>query len=196
MIVIGISGQTGAGKSTLADQLNKLKNWRNLEVDALGHELLKQPSTISSLVKAFGNDILTKSEIDRKKLGAKAFVSSEATEKLNSIMHPSMVEMVKKIIEDEKANGSTGIIINAALLYKMKLNVLCDRIIYVKADAEVRLARLMENRGWTEQRARERLFSQDQEPNNDSKAIIVENNSDTDTFFKQIEKISEELCRL
>ena len=46
----------------------------------------------------------------------------------------------------------------------MNLVRLCDKIIYVKADPEVRVKRLMATRGWTEERARQRLFSQDKEP--------------------------------
>ena len=49
------------------------------------------------------------------------------------------------------------------------------KIIYVKADSEVRVKRLVSSRGWTEQQARERLFSQDTEPN-DENVIIIKNN--------------------
>lgn len=176
MNIIGISGQTGAGKSTFAKLLNQKLKGEYIDVDSLGHILLKDESTIQKLVKTFGKDILTESQIDRKKLGAKAFVSSEATESLNNIMHPAMVEMVKDIIDKCREQNQQNVIIDAALLYKMKLNKLCNKIIYVKADSEVRVKRLVSSRGWTEQQARERLFSQDTEPN-DENVIIVKNNS-------------------
>lgn len=175
MNIIGISGQTGAGKSTFAKLLNKKLNGEYIDVDSLGHILLQDESTINKLVQAFGKDILTDSQIDRKKLGSKAFVSTEETEKLNSIMHPAMVEMVKKLIDKCREQNQQNVIIDAALLYKMKLNNLCNKIIYVKADSEIRVKRLVSTRGWTEQRARERLFSQDTEPN-DENVIFIENN--------------------
>ena len=171
MLILGISGQTGAGKSTAAKILSSLGYGENLEVDFLGHDLLREPDTIKALTKAFGEDILTDHQIDRKKLGAKAFASTEATEKLNSIMHPNMVKMIERIISEEQKNGTKSIIINAALLYKMKLDKLCDKIIYVKANSEIRVKRLMETRGWSEATARERLFSQDQEPS--AKDVII-----------------------
>ncbi|MBP5470156.1 MAG: dephospho-CoA kinase [Candidatus Riflebacteria bacterium] len=169
MKVIGISGQTGAGKTTFSKELEKtlssLFSVIYIDVDSLGHQVLKDPLSIEALTKAFGEDILTDSQIDRKKLGAKAFESTQNTELLNSIMHPRMVKIVEDIIEsNKKDSGSKVIIIDAALLYKMNLARLCDKIIYVEADSEIRVQRLMATRGWTEERARQRLFSQDKEP--------------------------------
>ena len=189
MLIIGISGQTGAGKSTLAELMVSKGYGRNLEVDNLGHDLLKDRATIQQLTDAFGKEILTDNQIDRKMLGAKAFESPAATETLNSIMHPNMVKMVEKIIEGEKKTGSKSIIVNAALLYKMKLDKLCNKIIYVKADPEIRVKRLVDNRGMTEERARERLFSQDQEPVNDPRVIIVENNGTPDELSQTLDSL-------
>ena len=186
MRIIGISGQTGAGKSTLAKLLSSNLNSEYVDVDSLGHVLLKDKITINRLTKAFGDDILTDCQIDRKKLGSKAFVSTEATEKLNNIMHPRMVEMVKDIIVQSKSQGKDNVIIDAALLYKMKLDLLCDLIIYVKADPEIRVQRLVATRGWTEQMARERLFSQDKEPINDERVKIIENNGSQESLKDQV----------
>ncbi|MBR4329701.1 MAG: dephospho-CoA kinase [Candidatus Riflebacteria bacterium] len=192
MLIIGISGQTGAGKSTAAKILSSLGYGENLEVDSLGHDLLREPDTVKALTKAFGEDILTERQIDRKKLGAKAFFSAEATEKLNSIMHPNMVKMVEGIITEEQKNGTKSIIINAALLYKMKLDKLCDKIIYVKSDPEIRVKRLMVTRGWSAATARERLFSQDQEPA-DKDVIIIENNGSVDDLRNKLQTTSSTL---
>ncbi len=179
MKVIGISGQTGAGKTTFSKELEKTLSAffsvTYIDVDSLGHQVLKDPKSIEALTKAFGEDILTDSQIDRKKLGAKAFESTKNTELLNSIMHPRMVKIVEDIIESNKNNSRNKIvIIDAALLYKMNLARLCDKIIYVKADSEIRVQRLMATRSWTEDRARQRLFSQDKEP--EGKKLTVPSN--------------------
>ena len=99
--------QTGAGKSTLAELMVSKGYGRNLEVDNLGHDLLKDSATIQQLTDAFGKEILTDNQIDRKKLGAKAFESPAATETLNSIMHPNMVKMVEKINKNNKQPTTT-----------------------------------------------------------------------------------------
>ena len=194
MMVIGISGQTGAGKTTFANSLKEtfesLFSVIYIDVDSLGHKVLNESETIEQLTKAFGEDILTDSKIDRKKLGAKVFVSQEATELLNSIMHPRMVNIVEDIIKTNKDNSCKKlIIIDAALLYKMNLARLCDKIIYVEADPEIRVKRLVSTRGMTEERARERLFAQDKEPL--GKKIILPakdiftNFTNTMSFFKK-----------
>ena len=103
-----------------------------------------------------------------------------------------MVKMVERIITEEQKNGTQHIIINAALLYKMKLDKLCDKILYVKADPEIRVKRLMETRGWSEATARERLFSQDQEPT-DKDVIIIENNGSVDDLQIKLQATSSAL---
>jgi dephospho-CoA kinase len=80
MLIIGISGQTGAGKSTFADLLSQRGLGENLEVDAIGHELLVDEAVRAALVEIFGSEILDEAgEICRRSLGRKAFVNNEAT---------------------------------------------------------------------------------------------------------------------
>ena len=86
MLIIGISGQTGAGKSTLAELMVSKGYGRNLEVDNLGHDLLKDSATIQQLTDAFGKEILTDNQIDRKKLGAKAFESPAAAPQARRVL--------------------------------------------------------------------------------------------------------------
>lgn len=189
MEIIGISGQTGAGKSTLAEFMANNSFGKNIEVDYLGHELLKDSNIIDALVKTFGDDIMTGSEIDRKKLGSKVFATPKATERLNSIMHPAMVKRVKEIVDEEKRLGSKSLIINAALLYKMELDSICTKVIYVKASPEIRIKRLVANRGWSQEYAKARIFSQDEEPEKDSRVIVIENNGSLSQLKERIKSI-------
>lgn len=193
MFVIGISGQTGAGKSTAAEILSKNGYGENLEVDKVGHALLKDSKTKQKLAKAFGNDIIDENgEVNRKSLGKKAFTTQENTEKLNSIMHPAMVDMVKEHIMEKESQGEKYIIINAALLFKMKLDLLCDKIFYISAKPETRLKRLVENRGMTEEAAKARLNSQDKMPDcSNNKIAIIDNNGSEKELENKLLKIRE-----
>lgn len=178
MLVIGISGQTGAGKSTLANLLSQRGFGENLEVDAVGHELLADSNVKDALLKMFGREIAdANGQICRRSLGRKAFSSEEATQSLNSIMHPAMVKLVADRIATARRLGQSAIIINAALLFSMGLDSLCDCLVYVQADPEVRLHRLINYRSWAEDSARERLFAQDNLPANPG-IFLVENNGD------------------
>ncbi len=176
MLIIGVSGQTGAGKSTLAQMLSREGLGKNLEVDAIGHQLLAESQTRQRLVGVFGDDILDEQgQVCRKFLGRKAFQSEATIEKLNSIMHPAMVERVRHEIAQAKEQGEDFFIVNAALLFSMKLDQLCQRLIYVVTSPEIRLERLVSNRNWSEESARERLFAQDELPDGRSDIIIVNN---------------------
>jgi dephospho-CoA kinase len=174
MLVLGISGQTGAGKSTLANLLSQRGLGENVEVDAIGHELLTKPAMQHILVKTFGEGIMAEGAICRRALGRVAFVDEESINALNSIMHPAMINEVRHKIELARAAGAQAIIINAALLFKMGLAGLCDRIVYVRANPELRLQRLVEYRKWTQESARERLYAQDELPD-DAQVIVVDN---------------------
>ena len=193
MLIIGISGQTGAGKSTFANLLSQRGLGENLEVDAVGHELLAVPQVRQSLVKAFGDDILdTEGNVCRRSLGRRAFVNSDAIHTLNGIMHPAMKKMVAARIDTARKSGRQAIIVNAALLFSMDLDSLCNRLIYVQADPEVRLKRLVNYRNWTEESARERLFAQDELPAG-RKVILVNNDGDESELAVLADRVAAEL---
>lgn len=195
MLIIGISGQTGAGKSTFANMLSQRGLGENLEVDAVGHELLAVPQVRLSLVKAFGEDILdAEGNVCRRSLGRRAFVNSDAINTLNGIMHPAMKTMVADRIEAARKSGRPAIIINAALLFSMGLDSLCNRLIYVQADPEARLKRLVNYRNWTEESARERLFAQDKLPAG-RKVILVNNDGDEAELASVADRVAAELCK-
>lgn len=174
MLIIGISGQTGAGKSTLANMLSQRGLGENVEVDAVGHELLKHAAMQHILAKTFGEKIFVDGEICRKALGRRAFASDETIEILNNIMHPAMINEVKHKIELARAAGANSIIVNAALLFSMGLDSLCNRLVYVRTNPELRLQRLIDYRQWTMESARERLHAQDELP--EGKDVIVVDN--------------------
>lgn len=193
MLIIGISGQTGAGKSTFANMLSQRGLGENLEVDAVGHELLTVPQVRQSLVTAFGEDILdAEGNVCRRSLGRRAFVSSDTINILNSIMHPAMKKMVAARIDTARKSGHQAIIVNAALLFSMGLDSLCNRLIYVQADPEVRLKRLVNYRNWTEESARERLFAQDKLPEG-RKVILVNNDGDESELAALADRVTTEL---
>ncbi len=193
MHVIGISGQTGAGKSTFANLLSQRGLGENLEVDAIGHDLLTDAAVKNSLVKVFGADILDESgNVCRRSLGRRAFVSSDATRSLNSVMHPAMKKMVADRVEMAKNAGLGSIIINAALLFSMGLDSLCNSLIYVQADPEIRLQRLVNYRSWSEESARERLFAQDRLPSIPG-VIIVDNDGDEAALTRVADQVARQL---
>jgi dephospho-CoA kinase len=154
LTVIGITGPYASGKSTVAGELEK-RGWYQIEVDKLGHLALE--SRREEVIRSFGAEILDRKDggIDRRKLGSLVFADPEALARLETIVHPEMVRQTARIIEERReiigkspvaesrthAEPPPGIIINAAILYKMGLDSYCDLVFWIDAPKIVRALR-------------------------------------------------------
>ncbi len=137
--IIGLTGKYCAGKSSIARLLSE-KGMVEIDVDALGHSALNE--SVDQLQQVFSQDIiLPDGKVDRSALGKIVFNDEAELRKLESVVHPAMVKAVKRIIEEERSKGTAGVIVNAALLHRMKLDVLCDIICYVTVPHPIRFLR-------------------------------------------------------
>lgn len=135
-MVLGLTGKYCSGKNTVAEFFCS-EGWYVIDVDQLGHKALGIKAV--EITDAFGISILDeKGVIDRKKLGKRVFGNKKSLRILESCIHPEMVRLCKREIE---SCGRTNVVINAAILYKMGLNKLCDAIVWVKAPFVERLRR-------------------------------------------------------
>ncbi|MCG8570287.1 MAG: dephospho-CoA kinase [Spirochaetes bacterium] len=127
-MVIGLTGYYCSGKSTVEKIIVQNYPVELVDVDHIGHEVLYQLK--AQIVEAFGKTILNNNhEINRKVLGTLVFQNPAQLDKLNSLVHPVMIKKVQQIIQ---TSSSPIILVNAALLFQMGLNGLCDKIIVVK----------------------------------------------------------------
>jgi transcription termination factor Rho len=144
-VIIGITGEPGAGKSALARQLIALGG-QVIGVDEVGHGLLDIPAIKRDLVLGFGEGILgADGAVQRRELAALAFATPEATAKLNAIIHPRLSARVRLMAQKIPRFA----VIDASLLHELGLGDLCTITIYVKAHRDARIARVSE-RGWDE----------------------------------------------
>ena len=140
-IIIGITGQTGAGKTTISDFFRSMGMFI-IDADIVSREvLIKYKEVIEKLKLEFGDDIVNDSgELNRKLLAFKAFKDKKTTKRLNSIMlkyiRLDIEEIIAKNINEEV------IIIDAPLLFEGGLDKYCDAIISVIADEDIRLDRI------------------------------------------------------
>lgn len=149
-LVIGLTGEIGAGKSTVARRLEEL-GATVIDADRVGHEVLKQPDTIETLTEAFGNEMLAADgSIDRRKLAEIVFADPQARTRLERIVHPRMVEQFEAQIARAQTDSSTAVTLDAAILYEAGWDSLCDRVLVVTAPRQMRLQRLAASRGWSE----------------------------------------------
>ena len=114
MLVIGVTGQTGAGKGTVCKMLEKYGLY-HIDADKVAHSVYKKGSDVlSALSEAFGEDILnTDGTANRAKIAEKAFSSAENTEKLNSIVHPAVTQKIQAIIKEQSSLGTKGVLLDA-----------------------------------------------------------------------------------
>ena len=147
MTVVGLTGRYCAGKNHIAALFSE-RNFKVIDVDSLGHDALGQVK--DELAALFGKGIITaEGSVDRKKLGALVFGHQSALETLERVVHPQMVAECIRLIERFRDQGEATVVINAALLHRMNLDILCDTVCFVEAPWVVRLFRAIRRDGAT-----------------------------------------------
>ncbi len=182
-LIIGITGKTGSGKSTVSSILSTKYGFYHIDVDEFGHIALEKKK--NDILKAFGNEILTGNKIDRKKLGDIVFFDKRKCYILNSIVHPEIKKMVKEKIKNSKEKN---FLIDAALLFEIGLDELCDFIIMVDAPENIILERVSNLRKWSREKVKSVLASQEYLDVLKGRAdFIIFNDTDTEKLEKQID---------
>lgn len=139
-LVVGIGGNMGSGKSTVAEELRRY-GAKVIEADQIARRLLRKGRwEYKRLVAAFGKEILDKKgQIDRQELGRRAFSSQANLKRLNAIMHPPIIQQ----IVDEVARTKHGlVVVEAALLFSCGLDKKMDVTILVTAPDRLRIKRM------------------------------------------------------
>ncbi|KAA1250676.1 dephospho-CoA kinase [Mycobacterium simiae] len=162
MLRIGLTGGIGAGKSALSATFSQLGGII-VDGDVLAREVVEPGSAgLASLVDAFGRDILLPSGgLDRPALAAKAFRDDEARAKLNGIVHPLVAKRRAEIIAAVAGSSRGAVVVeDIPLLVESGMAPLFPLVVIVHADVEVRVRRLVEQRGMSEADARARIAAQ------------------------------------
>lgn len=164
MEIIGITGQTGAGKSTICRALVS-RGAYHIDADAVAKSLYyKGAPILSKLQDVFGSQILTADgELDRPALAAAAFRDRDSTARLNAIVHPAVTEKIRAILDEQRKAGVQCVLIDAIALFESGEAALCDRTVGVIAPEVVRLARITARDGLSEADALLRIRAQHDE---------------------------------
>ena len=159
--VIGLTGPTGSGKTTVADA------WREqgayiIDTDRLARKIVEVGSPcLKQLTHAFSPVILNDDgSLNRTMLATLAFASPDDAKRLNAITHPAIIELTKQEIEHAAENGYSAAVIDAPLLYEAHADALCDSIVAVTAPIEVRQRRIIERDHLTQEQAKQRMAAQ------------------------------------
>ena len=158
-MVIGLTGPTGAGKSTAASIFVKL-GCVAVDADIIARDTVNNNDCLKKLKTAFGADIAGIGGLDRKKLAKIAFSSAENTEKLNAITHPAIMEESRRQINAAKNSNARAVIFDAPLLFESGADMLCDTTVAVIAPIASRLKRIMARDNISEELAKARMDAQ------------------------------------
>lgn len=183
VIVVGLTGMPGSGKSVFAKALSGM-HAIHINADELGHEVLYQEKVKNDLLDEFGEDILNDGEIDRKMLADVAFKKSKI-KKLNEICHPVIQRKVEEIIAHKPALGCYYVL-EAALLIEASFEKLASFTVHINSSFDVRLSRVREQRSWSQEELMRRDSLQNEELKEKKSDIIIENTKDLDTFLKKV----------
>lgn len=155
-VVIGITGPTGAGKTSALTALKRLGGCV-LDCDAVYHEMLRTDGALRrDITEAFG-DVFDESGLDRKKLGSIVFADPAALEKLNAVVYARLLPALRRRI-DTAPEPVVGV--DAINLFESGLDRLCRRTVGLLAPVEDRIRRIMARDGITEEYARLRVAAQ------------------------------------
>ena len=179
-MILGITGGTGCGKTTLLKQIASLGG-RILDCDAIYHQLLETDTTLLHSIEAQFPGTVENGVLLRKKLGSQVFSNPEALERLNQITHAAVYREVQRQLADQPPLAA----IDAIALFESGLARLCQCTVAVTAPLEDRVQRLMARDGISRDYARSRIAAQHPPEWFASRCdYILENNASEAAFQK------------
>ncbi len=194
--LIGLTGQTGAGKSTVTACFRE-KGFAVIDCDEVTRAVQKQPEVLAMLSANYGADILLPDgSLNRKMLAAIAFSEPKQTEKLNRLMFPPIREEISRRIEAETSAGKKYILLDAPTLFESGLDKICSRKISVLASKEVRMQRIIMRDSLSEEEARRRISAQQKDAYYTVRSdFVLHNNGTKDEFLRDGRALAAELTR-
>ena len=177
-MIIGITGGTGCGKTTLLN-LVRQQGGLVLDCDAIYHELLRSGAQLLCAIATRFPGTVENGVLQRKRLGAIVFSDEAALQDLNAITHSAIKAEVIRRLESKPELAA----IDAIALMESGLAELCDVTVAVTAPTEDRVRRLMVRDGISEEYARNRIAAQHEEVWFREKCdYILENSGNFDAF--------------
>ncbi len=176
--LIGLTGQTGAGKTSVA-ALFEARGYAVIDGDVIAREIVTPPSPVLiTLAERFGKDVInTDGTLNRQLLASRAFADKQSTDDLNSITHPEIIRLALERADEAYKRGCEYAVFDAAALFESGIQRLCYMCISVVAPKDERLRRITARDNISEDAALLRINAQKDEQYYINNADIVIRNA-------------------
>jgi dephospho-CoA kinase len=196
MIVVGLTGGIGSGKSTVSALL-EARGAVIVDADAIVHELQAPGAPLLDAIAArFGSDVVRPDgSLDRARLAAVAFVDEESVRTLNAIVHPAVLAEMDARVQAH-ADTDRVVVLDIPLLKERNRNGMVA-VIVVDTPVDVAVARLVGQRGMTEEDARARMSKQISREERLALAdFVIDNAGDRDDLERQVDDVWDKIQSL
>lgn len=194
MLLVGLTGGIGAGKSTVARLLAE-HGAIVIDADSIVHEL-QRPGTdvFRAIVERFGDQVVAPDgTLNRSKLAEVAFADEAARSALNSIVHPAVYGVMSERIA-AVTDPSAIVVLDVPLLAESGGGEGMDFVVVVDADQDVRVDRVVAERGLDPQQVRARMAVQASSEQREALAdVVIKNDGDVDELRAQVDALWAEL---
>jgi dephospho-CoA kinase len=191
MIIVGLTGSVGTGKSTVTNFFRELGAYI-VDWDELARDVIRPHSRAwKEIVEYFGKDFLNEDlTVNRQKLAEMVFSDKEKIAKLNQIVHPEVFSEDERITNDIKGLNPDALVIkDIPLLFELTRPIFLDKIVVVSASEQTQLRRL-EEKGMSREDAQSRIKSQlPLEEKIKSADFVINNDGPLEETKKQVEEI-------
>lgn len=187
--VIGLTGTIASGKSTTAKYLEKAHRIPRVDADLVARKVVEEMKY--ELADIFGQEIIENGQLSRPKLGSIVFADGEKLKQLNSLTHPATCRKIRQWIEEQEAKI---VLVEAIELLRSELKGMVDTVWVVYAAPEIRVSRMMVERGLSETEARKRVASQWDDAAYQAQADkVLDGSGDTALLYEQCDRLLKEL---
>ena len=195
-MVLGLTGQTGAGKSTVCRILQNEPEVCVVDADKIARQVISSGTDcLAEIVLHFSITVLNEDgTLNRKRLAAEVFNDRNKLKELNQITFPYIIASMRNEIKKGLESGHKIVILDAPALFESKADKLCDKVLAVIADAGLRRQRIMSRDHLTEQEALARMNSQHADDFYTSRAdYVICNDGDAAALRLQVVELAEKL---
>lgn len=190
-MVVGLTGQTGAGKTTVSEYL-RVNGITVIDADKIARDVVgKGSSCIADIVLEFGCEYLNyDGTLNRKKMGEAVFTDKAKLKRLNHVMLPYIMGSINDRVEDLRKKGEGIIVLDAPTLFESGADKNCDKVVSVMAPKEVRIRRIIQRDGLTQEQALHRVSSQHEDEYYRTRSwLVLQNDGDTSKLREETAKM-------